>query len=163
MFEKIRDKIYQNFPYITEEKLLLAISGGIDSMVMLDIFQKMDAEIAVVHCNFKLRGIESDADEQFVSDYCKKNKIKFHVEQFDTKLFSENFKISTQEMARELRYSLFYQLSEKYFYEKVLIAHNLNDSFETFMINLSRGTGIDGLIGIPLQNNKISIKYLKTL
>ena len=76
MFEKIRDKIYQNFPYITEEKLLLAISGGIDSMVMLDIFQKMDAEIAVVHCNFKLRGIESDADEQFVSDYCKKNKCQ---------------------------------------------------------------------------------------
>lgn len=152
MLEKIIEKIFSNFPNIKEEKLLLAVSGGIDSMVMLDIFMKIGAQVDVVHCNFRLRGAESDGDEKFVVDYCKKNSINYYVEQFETKSIAENFKLSIQEMARELRYNLFYNLSEEYFYDKVLTAHNLNDSFETFIINLSRGTGIDGLLGIPIQN-----------
>jgi tRNA(Ile)-lysidine synthase len=155
MFQKICTKIYYNFPLIREEFTLLAISGGIDSMVMLDIFQKMKANFAVVHCNFKLRGEESDLDEKLVIDYCKKHQIKYFVESFDTKIFANQFKLSIQEAARELRYAFFTELMIKNNFANVITAHNLNDSFETFMINLSRGTGINGLLGIPTINEKI--------
>jgi tRNA(Ile)-lysidine synthase len=155
MFREIIKKILVNFPLITEEYTLLAISGGIDSMVMLDIFQKMDANFEVVHCNFKLRGEESDLDEKFVTDYCKKHQIKYFVENFETEFIANQLKLSIQETARELRYSYFTELMYNYNFEYVLTAHNLNDSFETFMINFSRGTGLNGLLGIPTINENI--------
>jgi tRNA(Ile)-lysidine synthase len=136
-------------------KILLAISGGLDSMVMLDLFVKSKLAIAVAHCNFGLRGKESDDDSEFVKNYCKKNKIVFHTKKFKTEAFSRKKNISIQVAARELRYSWFNELIESKSYQSVATAHHLDDSIETFFINLLRGTGIKGLSGIPVKGEKL--------
>jgi tRNA(Ile)-lysidine synthase len=155
MIKNIIYKIFHNYPDINEFKTLLAVSGGIDSMVMMSIFQNMGADFEVAHCNFKLRGKDSDLDEKFVIDYCEKHQIKHHIQRFNTELLAKELKLSIQETARDLRYSFFSELSIEFKFDFVLIAHNLNDSFETFIINLTRGTGINGLLGIPNNNERI--------
>ncbi|MFY7810354.1 MAG: tRNA lysidine(34) synthetase TilS [Flavobacterium sp.] len=155
MIDKISIKIKKNFPFVFDEYCLLAISGGIDSMVMLDIFQKLDLDFEVVHCNFNLRGDESDLDEKFVTNYCIAHQIKYHIKSFNTESIAKELKLSIQETARNIRYMFFTELMMEREIGLLATAHNLNDSFETFMINLSRGTGIDGLLGIPTQNEHI--------
>jgi tRNA(Ile)-lysidine synthase len=155
MQQKFTNHIAQNFPFLIGKKLLLATSGGLDSMVMLDLFHKLPFEIAIAHCNFQLRGIESFGDQKFIQEYAERNEIKLFLTQFDTKAFANDYKLSIQVAARELRYSWFYELLETENYDYIVTAHHADDNVETFLIHLVRGTGIDGLTGIPSQNGKV--------
>lgn len=140
---------------MTGKKLLLAISGGIDSMVLLHLFRQSKFSIAMAHCNFQLRGIESFDDQKFVQAYAEENKIPFYSTIFDTSSFAEDFQLSIQMAARELRYHWFYELLDSESYDYIVTAHHADDNLETFMINLSRGSGLDGLSGIPAVNDKV--------
>ncbi|MBC7845449.1 MAG: tRNA lysidine(34) synthetase TilS [Flavobacterium sp.] len=155
MQQKFENHIAQNFSFLIGKNLLLATSGGIDSMVMVDLFHKLPFEIAIAHCNFQLRGLESFADQNFVQNYAETNDIPLFLTQFDTQAFAKDYKLSTQVAARELRYSWFYELLETKKYDYILTAHHADDNLETFLIHLSRGTGLDGLTGIPAQNGKV--------
>lgn len=155
MKNSLQAHINQNFPFLKGKKLLLATSGGLDSMVMVDLFHKSNYKIAIAHCNFQLRGLESFQDEKFVQDYAALNKIKLFVTQFDTEAFAKDYKLSTQVAARELRYNWFYELLETQNFDYILTAHHADDNLETFLINLVRGTGLDGLTGIPSQNENV--------
>ena len=155
MLQKFQSHIFQNFPFLSGKKLLLATSGGLDSMVMVDLFRKLSFEIAIAHCNFQLRGVESFEDQNFVQNYAESNEIKLFVTQFDTEAFAKDYKLSTQVAARELRYNWFHELLETEKCDYVLTAHHADDNLETFLINLVRGTGLDGLTGIPAQNENV--------
>jgi tRNA(Ile)-lysidine synthase len=155
MIEKFRKELAQVFPFLYGKKLLLATSGGLDSMVMLAVFQELNFEIAIAHCNFQLRGVDSFKDQKFVQEYAAANQIPIFTTQFDTEAFAKDYKLSTQVAARDLRYNWFYEIVEAEGFDYILTAHHADDNLETFLINLSRGTGLDGLTGIPEQNDKI--------
>lgn len=155
MLDKLKDHIAHNFPFLGTKKLLLATSGGLDSMVMAHLFHKLKHEVALVHCNFQLRGMESFGDQNFVQEYAEANEIPIFVTQFDTEAFAKDYKLSTQVAARDLRYNWFYELLETENYDYILTGHHADDNLETFLINLSRGTGLEGLVGIPEHNDKI--------
>nr|WP_315220449.1 tRNA lysidine(34) synthetase TilS [uncultured Flavobacterium sp.] len=155
MLSKFQDHIVNRFPFLEDQKLFLAVSGGLDSMVLLHLFQQLPYEIAVLHCNFQLRGLESFGDQNFIQTYCDDHNISVFITQFDTESFAKDYKLSTQVAARELRYSWFYELLETKNFDYVLTAHHADDNLETFIINLSRGTGLEGLVGIPEQNDRI--------
>ncbi len=131
-----------------EGKILLTISGGLDSMVMTNLFRKTDYNFSVAHCNFKLRGNESDSDEEFVKNYCEKYNIQLFVKKFNTKEYADKKGISIQMAARELRYEWFENLCDTEGFCCYATAHHKDDQIETFFINLLRGTGIAGLHGI---------------
>lgn len=154
MLTNLKNHITLHFPFLENKKLLLATSGGIDSMVMLHLFEKMNYKIAIAHCNFQLRGAESEGDQEFIAQYASTNKIPFFDVSFDTKKFALEQQLSTQIAARELRYNWFYELLATENYDYILTAHNADDTLETFLINFSRGTGLDGLTGIPAINDK---------
>ena len=151
----LQNYIDKKIPYLKQKKLLLAVSGGLDSMVLLHLFQELNCDIAIAHCNFQLRGIESFGDQKFVQDYAEANEIPVFVTQFDTEAFAKDYKLSTQVAARELRYNWFYELLETEKFDYILTAHHADDNLETFLINFTRGTGLEGLTGIPVQNDKI--------
>jgi len=155
MLLKFQNHLAVRFPFLEDKKLFLAVSGGLDSMVLLHLFQQLPFEIAVLHCNFQLRGLESFGDQDFIQKYCDENGISIFSTQFDTEAFAKDYKLSTQVAARELRYNWFYELLETENFDYILTAHHADDNLETFIINLTRGTGLDGLIGIPEQNDKI--------
>lgn len=155
MLSEFKNHLSQNLPFLKESKLLLAVSGGIDSMVLLHLFQQLNFNISIAHCNFNLREKESDDDEDFIRYYAAKNGIKIFITGFDTKAFATDNKLSVQVAARELRYAWFNQLLEENDLEYLLTAHHLDDTVETFLINFIRGTGLEGLTGIPEQNDKI--------
>ena len=155
MLHELRQFISEKQLFSPNEKILLTVSGGIDSIVLFDLFLKAQFSFAVAHCNFCLRGEESDKDEQFVSDLAIRNGISFHVKRFETSSFASNNALSIQMAARELRYAWFEELTNTFKYDHIATAHQLNDIIETTMINLSRGTGIAGLHGIPEKNGKI--------
>ena len=145
----------KNFPSISVSKLIIAVSGGVDSIVLFHLCLKLKLNFFVAHCNFKLREKESDLDEKFVRDLAIKHNIKFYTKSFNTKKKSNNDNKSIQMVARELRYSWFEELSKELNVKHILTAHHLDDSLETFLINLSRGSGIDGLLGIPRVNDTV--------
>jgi tRNA(Ile)-lysidine synthase len=154
--------VEQFLKYIRSEKLfhpsqriLLAVSGGADSMLMLHLFVQTGFPIAVAHCNFKLRGSESDGDEQFVADYCDLHNLTFHSKTFETSEYASIEGISIEMAARELRYRWFEQLLQRHGYDFLATAHHQDDVIETFLINLSRGSGIRGLSGIQPKSGKI--------
>ncbi len=132
--------------------LLLAVSGGIDSMCMADLFAGLDEQLpfAVAHCNFGLRGQESDGDEALVRGWAEENGILFHVKRFDTTGYAHKKGISIEMAARELRYGWFSELCAEHGYDTVAVAHNANDNAETLMLNLLRGAGMNGLSGMSL-------------
>ncbi len=152
MLTKFQNHINQNLSFLQGKKLLLATSGGIDSMVLLELCYQMKLDIRVAHCNFQLRGAESDADEKFVKSSCEKLDVLVFVNHFDTKKFAEDQKLSIQVVARNLRYDWFNTLLINNDYDYILTAHHLDDSLETFLINFTRGSGLDGLTGIPEHN-----------
>jgi tRNA(Ile)-lysidine synthase len=137
------------------DHILLATSGGIDSMVLMDLFLKSGIAISVVHVNFKLRGIDSDNDEDFVRKKCLNNHIPFFTQSFDTIAFAEERKLSIQMAARELRYQWFHELLAQHGFQSVATAHHLNDTIETTLLNLVRGSGPEGWDGIAARNGKI--------
>ncbi|RXM40575.1 tRNA lysidine(34) synthetase TilS [Chryseobacterium sp. CH21] len=139
---------------------LLAVSGGADSMVLASLFRDFGQEIKnskfrfqVAHINYKLRGNDSDLDQKTVQNFCEKNHIKFHLYEVSEK--DQKPENSIQLWARELRYAFFKEIQEKETLEFLVTAHHLNDQLETFIINLSKAAGINGLSGIPTKNNSI--------
>ncbi|WP_026726687.1 tRNA lysidine(34) synthetase TilS [Flavobacterium sasangense] len=154
MLTKFQNHIEQNFHQLKDKKLFLAVSGGIDSMVLLDLFYKLRFDVCVVHCNFQLRGKESDGDEMLVREICQDRYIPYFIEKFDTLEFAKENKLSIQLAARKLRYDWFQEIISHGF-DYVLTAHHLDDNVETFLINFIRGTGLEGLTGIPAQNGNI--------
>jgi tRNA(Ile)-lysidine synthase len=149
------DYIQSNQLIKKEEKILLAVSGGLDSCVMLDLFSKTDLNFGIAHCNFQLRGKDSDEDENFVKDRAKEYDKQFHSVKFHTLQFASENKYSIQEAARILRYKWFDEISNQFNYSKTATAHHLDDSIETFFINMLRKAGPGGLKGIPLINGNI--------
>lgn len=132
----------------TENKILLAVSGGIDSVVMCELFHLAGLKFGIAHCNFQLRDLESDQDEEFVEGLSAHYNVSFHNTTFDTASFAKENKHSIQVAARELRYTWFEKIRQEYNYHCIATAHHLNDSIETVLFNFSRGTGIAGLHGI---------------
>ena len=133
-----------------DRKTLLAVSGGIDSMCMAEIFvRRYPCErLAIAHCNFNLRGEESDGDEQLVRRWAEEHGVRIHVQSFDTKGFAREHGVSVEMAARELRYRWFAELCVSEGYDEVAVAHNANDNAETLLLNLLRGSGMKGLTGM---------------
>lgn len=137
------------------DKLLVGLSGGVDSVVLLHILLKLGYECVAVHCNFHLRGDESDRDELFVRSWCESIGVSLHVEQFDTIEYAERNNLSIEMAARELRYYLFDRLVAEMGLHRIAVAHHKDDNVETILINLIRGTGIRGLTGIKPINGLV--------
>ena len=137
------------------DKVILALSGGIDSMVLADLLLKAKVEFVAAHCNFHLRGEESDGDEQFVRDYAERNGIQCFVKHFETEKYAAEQGVSIEMAARDLRYVWFEQLRQQLGYDKIAVAHHADDQAETFFINLLRGAGLNGLKGMKPQNGVI--------
>ncbi len=155
MLTNFKNHIDQHFPQLKHHKILLACSGGIDSMVLAHLFKRVGIDFLVAHCNFKLRGLESDQDEDFVKKWAKQHNIKLFTIAFQTKKYADKNGISIQMAARNLRYEWFYKIASQNNIDYIATAHHLDDDFETFLINLSRGSGIKGLTAIPAINHKI--------
>lgn len=136
-------------------RVLLAVSGGLDSMVMTRLFSLSGKNFGVAHCNFKLRGADSDLDEQLVKKTALMLGVSFYSAAFDTAEFARENKMSLQEAARELRYQWLQEIAFEHRYDLIATAHHLDDSIETMLINLIRGTGIAGLTGIPEKRGNI--------
>lgn len=130
------------------DKILVAVSGGRDSMLLVWLLLQSQYAIEIAHCNFQLRGEESDGDEALVREFAAKNSIPLHVKKIDTLRYSEENKVSIQVAARELRYAWFEELREERNCKVIAVAQHMNDSVETVLFNLSRGTGLQGLQGI---------------
>ena len=141
--------------FTKNDKILLAVSGGIDSMVMLDLFKNSNLKIGIAHCNFQLRDKDSNRDELFVTNKANRLGVDCYSKKFETKMYSRENAVSIQMAARELRYAWFEELRHKQRYNLVAIAHNLDDSLETVLFNLTKGTGITGLKGIPIKTGNI--------
>ena len=148
------------------DKIICGISGGPDSICMLDVLRKikqeLDFEIIVCHVNHMIRE-ESTDDEKYVENYCKKNQIKYYVKRIDVKKYANNKKQGTEEAGRNVRYEFFEEILNKEKANKIAIAHNKNDKIETIIMNVIRGSGISGLRGIePKRNNKYIRPLIET-
>ncbi|HVG14690.1 MAG TPA: tRNA lysidine(34) synthetase TilS, partial [Chitinophagaceae bacterium] len=141
---------------LQNSKLAVAVSGGIDSVVLCELCHQTKLAFIMVHCNFGLRGEESSRDETFVRSLASKYNVPVIVEHFNTASYAEAQKISIQEAARDLRYSWFKKLQTEAVYDYILLAHHADDNVETTLMNFFRGTGIEGLTGIP-----VSIPHVK--
>lgn len=155
MIEQFQNFVKKEKLFKADDKILLAVSGGMDSVLMCELFYNAGFKFAIAHCNFQLRGDESNQDEKFVSDLSKKYNVPFFVTSFQTSEFAAENGISIQMAARELRFKWFQELLETENYDYVATAHHLDDQIETFFVNLSRGTGIAGLHGIQPKHKKI--------
>ena len=137
------------------DKVLIAVSGGRDSIVLLMLLHNLKVPIEVAHCNYQLRGEESEADEKFVKGLCEKLKVPFHTKKFETVDAAKKEGISIQMKARDLRYLWFHQLVTERKLTKIATAHHLDDQLETILINLTRGTGLKGLRGMKVKRDNI--------
>lgn len=154
LFHQFNKHITEHLSFLKDKKLLLALSGGVDSVVLANLCVQLKLDVAFAHCNFNLRAEESDTDEAFVTNLANQLNTKLFVKLFNTKHYAEQHKLSIQLAARELRYNWFYELAEQFQFDYILTAHHADDALETFLINLSRGTGLQGLTGIPEINHK---------
>ncbi len=136
-------------------KILAAISGGIDSIVLCELLHALKYDFAIAHCNFGLRAEDAEADQLFVKKLAKKYEVPFFTENFNTAAFAEQEKVSIQMAARTLRYTWFEQLRQQQGYDYIATAHHSNDTTETILLHLTKGTGIAGLHGIPPKNGFI--------
>ena len=141
--------------FTLKDKILIALSGGADSVALLRVLHALGYSCECAHCNFHLRGEESDRDEAFVQELCKTHQIKFHIKHFDTETYAKSHQLSIEMAARELRYEWFESLRQELKAQVIAVAHHRDDSVETFMLNLIRGTGINGLKGIAPKNGWI--------
>lgn len=149
-------------------KLLLAVSGGIDSMYMVKRAQSgalfaFPVEFSVAHCNFNLRGEESDGDEAFVKEYCLRQGIEFFHKSFDTRSYARENKLSIEMAARELRYDWFASLCQEYGFEATVVAHNADDNAETLLLNMLRGCGSKGMRGMSADSGEFPRRILRPL
>ena len=155
MLVKFIEHINHHFSFLKDKKILVAISGGIDSVVLTHLLHHLEFNIVLAHCNFTLRGKESDADEQFVKDLANKLGVICQTSVFDTHTYAKKQQLSTQMAARELRYKWFEKTRIEFDLDYIVTAHHLDDNLETFLINFIRGTGLNGLTGIPEIKGKI--------
>ena len=160
LLTNFKNHISNTFPALKGKKILIACSGGLDSVVLSRLFKELNYDISLAHCNFSLRGKESDEDEKFVILLADKLSIPIFNKKFNTKAYKIKHKLSTQVAARQLRYQWFEEVCTEHSFDYLATAHHLDDDLETFLINLSRGTGLRGLIGIPLINDKIIRPFL---
>lgn len=140
---------------LSTDNLIVAVSGGADSMALLHLLSKLDYQLLAAHCNFGLRGEQSDADECLVADYCKGSGIALKTIKFDTDNYAKENGISIEMAARDLRYNWFDKLTVEHGFNVVITGHHGNDSIETFFLNLVRGTGLRGLSGMHYRNKKV--------
>ena len=155
MLNKVSDFIAKHQLLSPDDLHLVALSGGADSVALLLILQQLGYRIEAAHCNFHLRGEESDRDEKFVKSLCKKRNIPLHLIHFDTKEYASLHQVSIEMAARELRYGYFRQLCQDIGASSVCVAHHRDDAVETLLMNLLRGCGIHGLTGIRPKNDFI--------
>ena len=155
MLEKVKDFINRENLIPQNSTVIVGLSGGIDSMVLLDILTLLGYNCIAAHCNFHLRNDESDRDEKFVKNWCKTIDTQYTSINFDTKQYAADRKISIEMAARELRYCWFETIRNEYQADYIAVAHHKDDSVETLLLNLIRGTGIKGLTGISPKNGHI--------
>lgn len=155
MLNKVKTFIEKHHLLNHDDRYIVALSGGADSVCLLLMLQELKYHIEAAHCNFHLRGNESDSDEKFVIELCKKQDIPLHLIHFDTKTYAELHQVSIEMAARELRYRYFEQLRTDIDAAGVCVAHHQDDSVETILMNLMRGTGIQGLCGIQPVRERI--------
>lgn len=141
--------------FTRNQKVLIGVSGGIDSVVLCELFHQANVSFGIAHCNFHLRGGESDADELFVSTLAMKYDAPFFRNDFETESYAQEKGVSIQMAARELRYNWFENLRRAKGYDHIAIGNQLNDDIETVIINLTRGTGLRGVTGIPVKNRNV--------
>jgi len=151
MLKKLKGYIDSKDLCASGDRLLLAVSGGIDSVVMLDLMVNAGYNCSVAHCNFQLRGKESEHDMDFVVSLGEKYRLKTHIKRFETSSYASSHGISIQMAARDLRYNWFNEIASQEAYDHVAIAHNADDNIETFFLNLIRGTGLSGITGMPAK------------
>ena len=155
MLSKVKDYIKKHKLLSLSDLYIVALSGGADSVALLLLLDEMGYKVHALHCNFHLRGEESDRDERFCDDLCLKKNIPFHRIHFDTLMYAETHKMSVEMAARELRYRYFEQLRKDIGAEAICVAHHQDDTVETVLLNLVRGTGLRGLTGIQPRNGAI--------
>src|SRR5688572_16337665 len=155
MLEQFLNHIQQHALCQRNDKIMLAVSGGLDSVVMLHLFKEAGLSIGVAHCNFKLRGKESDDDEDFVQQTCQRLNVPVFTKRFDTQTYAWENNLSIQMAARELRYSWFDFLLEENQYNFLATGHHFDDTMETILLNWTKGFSVEGLTGIPVKNHKI--------
>jgi len=139
----------------TDQPVVVALSGGMDSVCLLHILHRLEYQLIAAHCNFHLRGEESERDMHFVENLCKTLGIPLYIKQFDTLTYAETRKLSVEMAARELRYSWFEQLLQEQNAQAIVVAHHESDQAETLLLNLCRGTGLKGLCGMHPKNGHI--------
>lgn len=152
---QFREYIDRNELFTKTDRILVALSGGADSIALLQLLHMDGYAVSAAHCNFNLRGNESDGDEAFVRSFCEKRGVELYVASFNTKLEAENSKSSIEMVARDQRYAWFEELRATKGFSKIAVAHNSSDVVETFFINLSRGAGLKGLCSIQPVNGNV--------
>lgn len=155
MLQAFRQHIEQKKLCKATDKILVAVSGGLDSMVLLHLLRLAGYSVGVAHANFQLRGKESDADEEFVKKFCHRWNLPFYGNRFETNNYATAHGVSTQMAARELRYPWFQEVLHKENYDWIATAHHANDSLETILLNLSKGAGMEGMMGVEAKNKNI--------
>jgi tRNA(Ile)-lysidine synthase len=155
MLITFKNHIKTNLAILQDAKLIVAISGGIDSVVLAYLCNELNFNFALAHCNFNLRGEESNADQDFVLDLAERLNAEVYVQNFDTQAHADEYKKSIQMAARALRYNWFDELAAQFNFDYILTAHHADDNLETFLINFTRGTGLNGLTGIPMINESV--------
>ena len=160
LLQKFIEFIKNENLFLPKDKLLLAVSGGVDSVVLCELCKQAGFDFAIAHCNFKLRGEESERDEQFVRELAKMYNVEIFIKQFETEKYAVQNKAGIQEAARNLRYEWFKELVQLQtinykLQTKLVTAHHANDNIETLLLNFFKGTGISGLRGILPKHEKI--------
>ncbi len=154
MLEQFLNHIKQHALCQPSQKILLAVSGGLDSMVMLNLFKQAGYTTVVAHCNFQLRGKEAEEDEKFVASVCDQLNVPFFSKRFETERYATANKVSIQLAARELRYAWFHSLMEQERSDLIATGHHINDSIETVLLKWIHGSSLESFAGIPVKNRK---------
>lgn len=155
LYNKVLGTIRRHRLFLPDEKVLVAVSGGADSVALLRILLRTGCHCEVAHCNFHLRGEESDRDERFVRDLCRAHSLRLFVEDFDTASYAREKGVSIEMAAREQRYAYFEKLRSELRFDKIAVAHHRDDNVETMLLNLVRGTGLKGLGGMHYRNGAV--------
>lgn len=155
LYNKVLGTIRRHRLFLPDEKVLVAVSGGADSVALLRILLRTGCHCEVAHCNFHLRGEESDRDERFVRDLCRAHSLRLFVEDFDTASYAREKGVSIEMAAREQRYAYFEKLRSELRFDKIAVAHHRDDNVETMLLNLVRGTGLKGLSAMHYRNGAV--------